>query len=908
MNAGVPAAAAPAHGEPLARGAAQARLGLRPRDRDGVPRGRRRCRPRVGRLASCTSASSGSTAGSGRSTASCPRCSPRRARASTRSWCRPANADEARARARASTVIGVASLLEAAIRHGGRFDDAASRDRAGAAPRAASRPAPTTAGDLADVVGQRATPSRRSSRRRPAGTTSSCSARPARARRCSRRGCPGSCPTSTHEAALEVASMHSLAGRPLGSGLSHSPAVRGARTTPRPPRRWSAAAAGSSGPGAAARASHGVLFLDEAPEFPPPCSTRCGSRWSPGTITHPPGERGRHVPGPVPARARRQPVPVRQHGVERRETAPARRPCAAATSRASPGRCSTASTSSSGCRASPRPACAWRRSNPALSTAEARARVDEARARGRGTAARTRRGARTPQMPGPWLRGAGGLHPGGRATRRARPRARARRHHHARLRPGAQGRLDPRRPRRRDPARRRPRRPGALPQKGDIRMSIVPRSAADRRGAAVAAIRPAHDEADPRRGVLAGAARLRWPSPATACSAGSIAALGAGRRGGRAAGRRRAAGARRAGRGGGRAARRARGRRRASSAGAAARPRRVRAVARARPRGSARASLDARRSAWPAGVDELGVHAPLALWVRGRARGARRVDRPIALVGARAATGYGEHVAMEASAGLVDRGFAVVSGGAYGIDGMAHRAALASRRHDRRLPRRRRRPLLPARARAPAHPDRRDRGGRLRAAVRGRADEVAVPAAEQADRRRQPMATVVLEAGHAVGLAQHGGARGGARPAARRGARVRSTSPASAGCHRLLREYDAVCVVDADQMAELASAGAARVRPSATNEAGLARAAAWSAGADRHSMSPERLRVLDAMSTRSPRDVDDIARRAGSARDDRDGRARGARRRRRRRLPRRAGGFGADRRDAATRSARLRLG
>ena len=80
---------------------------------------------------------------------------------------------------------------------------------------------------------------------------------------------------------------------------------------------------------------------------------------------------------------------------------------------------------------------------------------------------------------------------------------------------------------------------------------------------------------------------------------------------------------------------------------------------------------------WPSGVDELGVHAPIVLWVRGRPDALDGSVPPIALVGARAATGYGEHVAMESSAGLVDRGFAIVSGGAYGIDGMAHRAALA---------------------------------------------------------------------------------------------------------------------------------------------------------------------------------------------------------------------------------------
>ena len=81
---------------------------------------------------------------------------------------------------------------------------------------------------------------------------------------------------------------------------------------------------------------------------------------------------------------------------------------------------------------------------------------------------------------------------------------------------------------------------------------------------------------------------------------------------------------------------------------------------------------------WPAGLADLEHHGPIALWLRGNDAALEALGNSIALVGARAATGYGEHVTMEASAGLVDRGFAIVSGAAYGIDGMAHRAALAS--------------------------------------------------------------------------------------------------------------------------------------------------------------------------------------------------------------------------------------
>jgi DNA processing protein len=69
---------------------------------------------------------------------------------------------------------------------------------------------------------------------------------------------------------------------------------------------------------------------------------------------------------------------------------------------------------------------------------------------------------------------------------------------------------------------------------------------------------------------------------------------------------------------------------------------------------------------------------PIALWVRGPARLDELVDRSVAVVGSRASTAYGEHVAAELGHQLGERGWTVVSGGAYGIDAAAHRGALAA--------------------------------------------------------------------------------------------------------------------------------------------------------------------------------------------------------------------------------------
>ena len=82
------------------------------------------------------------------------------------------------------------------------------------------------------------------------------------------------------------------------------------------------------------------------------------------------------------------------------------------------------------------------------------------------------------------------------------------------------------------------------------------------------------------------------------------------------------------------------------------------------------------RLAWPDGV--LQDAPPLALCVRGPHSLAEVVARSVAVVGARAATAYGSSVAGQLACGLAERGTAVVSGGAYGIDAAAHRGALAA--------------------------------------------------------------------------------------------------------------------------------------------------------------------------------------------------------------------------------------
>ncbi|GAA3000446.1 DNA-processing protein DprA [Streptomyces fulvorobeus] len=81
---------------------------------------------------------------------------------------------------------------------------------------------------------------------------------------------------------------------------------------------------------------------------------------------------------------------------------------------------------------------------------------------------------------------------------------------------------------------------------------------------------------------------------------------------------------------------------------------------------------------WPTQLDDLGDARPLGLWVRGRSDLRLWALRSVAVVGARACTPYGAHMAGELGSGLAERGWVVVSGAAFGVDGAAHRGALAA--------------------------------------------------------------------------------------------------------------------------------------------------------------------------------------------------------------------------------------
>jgi len=252
---------------------------------------------------------------------------------------------------------------------------------------------------------------------------------------------------------------------------------------------------------------------------------------------------------------------------------------------------------------------------------------------------------------------------------------------------------------------------------------------------------------------------------------------------------------------------------------------------------------------WPPGFAAL-ASPPPCLWVRGPALLDEVAERSVAVVGARAATAYGEHVAGDVSCGLGDRGFAVVSGLAYGIDGAAHRGALASGGVSVGV-------VAGGLDRAyPAGHDALMSRLAERGAVVSEVPPGSAPTRGRFLQRNRLIAalacgTVVVEA------ALRSGSLNTARTAALLGRPVGAvpgpvTSASSAGCHALLRDGIAILVTDADEIAELVG----RMGQDATTaRSGPARAT--------DDLDPVAARVLDALPVRAGRPIDRLCAVAG---------------------------------------------
>lgn len=287
--------------------------------------------------------------------------------------------------------------------------------------------------------------------------------------------------------------------------------------------------------------------------------------------------------------------------------------------------------------------------------------------------------------------------------------------------------------------------------------------------------------------------------------------------------------------------------------------------------------------AWPAALDDLGEAAPLGLWFRGPGT-LPPASRALAVVGSREATAYGRAVTTRLAAHAVQQGMCVVSGGAYGIDGVAHRAALAA-------------PVGPDAA--DAHDGASGRVPPTVAVLAGGLDRF-YPAGHE-DLLREVMAAGLLvsemppgasptryrflqrnrviaalagavlvvearwrsgaqnTAGHAFGLGREVGAVPGP-----------VTSPSSAGCHRLLQETPARLVTSEAEALALLDGGAPAPRPGGTgggagNTASSSPASAASPVRVTDGLSVEEALVHEALPLRQAVPVDRITVSAGLA-------------------------------------------
>jgi DNA processing protein len=257
---------------------------------------------------------------------------------------------------------------------------------------------------------------------------------------------------------------------------------------------------------------------------------------------------------------------------------------------------------------------------------------------------------------------------------------------------------------------------------------------------------------------------------------------------------------------------------------------------------------------WPTQLEDLREETPYALWLRGNGDLRFGCLRSVAVVGSRASTSYGNYVAAEISSSLASCGWTIVSGGAYGIDAAAHRGALG--------------------AGGPG-------GGGLSIAVLACGVDRPYPAGHtelmnstaangvvlsewppgrnvtrlRFLKRNRVMAaltrgTLVVEAGRRSGALNTGKhAKELGRPLMVVPGLV--TSATSAGCHMMIREWEATLVTSAAEVAELL--GPLSVSSSQPSEPVLP----WDA------LDPDQQAVLDALLPRRGLSTREIAIRSG---------------------------------------------
>ena len=257
---------------------------------------------------------------------------------------------------------------------------------------------------------------------------------------------------------------------------------------------------------------------------------------------------------------------------------------------------------------------------------------------------------------------------------------------------------------------------------------------------------------------------------------------------------------------------------------------------------------------WLERLDELGTVRPYALWLRGRVDLPSACRRSVSMVGSRAATGYGAHVAGEIAADLGEQGWTIVSGGAYGIDAAAQRGAQVvgaitiavlacgvdypyPAGHAGLFADIAAAGLVISEWPPGRHP------ARLRFLVRNRVIAALT------------CGTVVVEAG------ERSGALNTARHAAELGRPLMAvpgpvTSRQSAGCHRIIRDWGATCVTCAADIIEMVSPLGIADSPEAPAPAGLR-------GAPRDELDLDSARVLDALPARGAAGPSTIAVEAG---------------------------------------------